>query len=199
MLGVTTAKTTMDKDGRKRRIAEEESGADDSGLFRRLMADARPLVAKPKIEPHRKRIPAKARFAKADERAVIGELLQSPSDEIESGSGDALAFHRDGVGGRTFRKLSRGRFSVQDEIDLHGMTVDEARDALQEFVEQSLRRGLTCVRIVHGKGRGSGHGGPILKRKVDVWLRQWDAVLAFVSARQPDGGTGAVYTLLKRL
>jgi len=188
----------MDRDDRKSRTGKE-SPDDDDLLFRQAVADARPLKPADRLEPYRKRLPARARFARDDERAVLGEILDSPSDEIEAGSGAALSFYRDGVGGRVFRKLARGRYSIQAEIDLHGMTVPEARDALQLFLESCLKDGLTCVRVVHGKGRGSGQGGPILKRKVDAWLRQWDAVLGYVSARPADGGTGAVYVLLKRL
>ena len=95
------------------------------------------------------------------------------------------------------RRLARGRYAVQDEIDLHGLTVAEAKPRLADFIEYSARSGKTCVRIVHGKGLGSGDRGPVLKRKVARWLRQWDAVLAFVSARQVDGGTGALYVLLQ--
>jgi DNA-nicking Smr family endonuclease len=96
------------------------------------------------------------------------------------------------------RKLARGNFSVQDEIDLHGMTVPEAKEALHDFIGECESRGYTCVRIVHGKGLGSGNRGPVLKGKVNKWLRQWNAVLAFVSTRQIDGGTGAVYVLLRK-
>ena len=95
------------------------------------------------------------------------------------------------------RKLARGRFSVQAEIDLHGMTVAEARPRLNDFIDNCVRQNLLCVRIVHGKGLGSGDRGPVLKNSVNAWLRKWDAVLAFVSARQVDGGTGAVYVLLQ--
>ena len=189
----------MSKDELKKLAGEITAVADEEkALFRRAMADAKPLATQ-HVEPERRRVPAKARFTRADERAVLGEILQSPSDEIEADSADALRFYRDGVGHRTFRKLARGKFSIQDEFDLHGMTVPEARDGLHRFIESALSRGLTCVRVVHGKGRGSGHGGPILKRKVDIWLRQWDTVLAFVSARPAHGGTGAAYVLLKRL
>lgn len=188
----------MSKDDRDNRRRGDHGHDDDSELFRRAVADARPL-ARPAPEPARRRIPARARFTRADEQSVLGEILASPSDAIEGDDAESLAFYRDGLGGRNFRKLRRGRYSIGDEIDLHGMTVAEARVALQRFLEQALARRLTCVRVVHGKGRGSGHGGPILKRKVDVWLRQWDQVLAFCSARPADGGTGAVYVLLKRL
>ena len=96
------------------------------------------------------------------------------------------------------RKLSRGNFSIQAEMDLHGMIVDDARIALREFIEYAVNTELTCVRIIHGKGLGSGQSGPKLKPRVNAWLRQWDTVLAFVSARPVDGGTGAVYVLLKK-
>lgn len=188
----------MSRDDSKARSGKELPDDDDL-LFRQAVADARPLKSPDRLEPYRRRPPPRARFARDDERAVLGEILDSPSDEIEAGSGDALGYHRDGVGGRVYRKLARGRYSIQAEIDLHGMNVPDAREALHGFIESALKRGLTCVRVVHGKGRGSGHGGPVLKRKVDGWLRQWGAVLAFVSARQADGGTGAVYVLLKRL
>ena len=117
---------------------------------------------------------------------------------MEFESGQSLSFVRPSVGRRTFRKLARGNFSVQTEIDLHGMTVAQASKALADFIGDSVDRGHRCVRVVHGKGLGSGNRGPILKRKVDSWLRKWDAVLAFTSARQTDGGTGAVYVLLKK-
>ena len=173
--------------------AEDEDGS----LFRRAVADARPLE-RSVVDPVHKRLPARARFTRRDERDVLEESLGAPLAETEGGSGDALSFCRAAVGRRTLRKLARGKFSVQDEFDLHGMTVAEAREALKAFIESSLSGGLTCVRIIHGKGLGSGHGGPVLKRKVDVWLRQWDDVLAFVSAKPIDGGTGALYVLLRR-
>ena len=174
-----------------------EPADDDASLFRRAVADARPLDGE-FVEPERRRVPARARFARRDERAVLDESLRADVEATEAGSGDSLGFFRAAVGQRGFRKLARGRFSIQAEIDLHGMTVDEARDALKSFVESSLARGLTCVRVIHGKGLGSGHAGPVLKRKVDGWLRRWDAVLAFASAKPTDGGTGALYVLLKK-
>lgn len=170
---------------------------EDPDLFRRRMSDATPLQHE-STAPVPRRVPPKARFARADERDVLQESLQDDVDHAESMSGEALSFRRPSVGRRTFRKLARGGFSVQGELDLHGMTVGEAHDALKGFVESSGTRGHTCVRIVHGKGLGSGRRGPVLKRKVDKWLRRWDPVLAFVSARQIDGGTGAVYVLLRK-
>ena len=170
---------------------------DDSGLFRREMADAKPLPADARVPLPRRAI-ARARFARQDERDVLRESLDADADTSNLQSGDSLYFCRQHVGRRTMRKLARGNYSVQNEIDLHGMTADEARIRLQDFIQDSSLRGFTCVRVVHGKGLGSGDRGPVLKRNVDHWLRRWPEVLAFVSTRQVDGGTGAVYVLLDR-
>jgi DNA-nicking Smr family endonuclease len=171
---------------------------DDADLFRRALADAKPLRAKKRaLEVIRKPIP-RARFARADEMAALQESLAADIDETESHSGESLRFHRPSVGRRTMRKLARGNYSVQAEIDLHGMTAAEAKPRLIEFLETCAREGKLCVRVVHGKGLGSGARGPVLKQKVNRWLRQWDAVLAFVSTRQVHGGTGAIYVLLRQ-
>ena len=171
---------------------------DDSGLFRRLMGDIEPLEQDKRAPNYKPKPPAKARFKTADERAVLEESLDIDIDEIETGSGESIQFKRPTVGRRTMRKLARGSFSVQSEIDLHGMTVPEAKVCLREFVKDASLRGLTCIRVIHGKGIGSGERGPILKSKVNNWLRRWDEILAFVSTKQVHGGTGAVYVLLKK-
>ncbi len=181
-----------------RKKDSESSTADDVSLFRRLMGDAKPLRQTGAAPEHRRKVSARARFARQDEREALQESLQADIDESETDAGESLRFHRPSVGRRTMRKLARGNFSVQDEIDLHGMTVPEAKDVLHGFIRACELRGHTCIRIVHGKGLGSGHRGPILKGKVSRWLKQWDNVLAFVSARQVDGGTGAVYVLLRK-
>jgi len=173
-------------------------GDDDADLFRRHMADAKPLRPRERVPAHRPKVSARARFARQDEREALRESLAADIDATETGAGESLRFHRPSVGQRTMRKLARGNFSVQGEIDLHGMTVPEARHALHVFIGDCDLRGYTCIRVVHGKGLGSGYRGPILKGKVNKWLRRWDPVLAFVSTRQVDGGTGAVYVLLRK-
>ena len=127
------------------------------------------------------------------------ESLEDEIDSVEHGSGAALRFQRPSVGRRTMRKLARGGYSVQAELDLHGMTTAEAKPRLADFIEYSVMQGNLCVRIVHGKGLGSGDRGPVLKNAVNRWLRNWDTVLAFVSTRQVDGGTGAIYVLLQKV
>jgi DNA-nicking Smr family endonuclease len=175
---------------------KKDADVDDSGLFRRVMSDARPLNHVPRAAVPR-RAKAQARFRRQDEREVLRESLSDDRHAAEILSGEGLRFHRASIGRRIFRKLARGGFSTQAELDLHGMTAAEASVALRDFITDCCLRGFTCVRIVHGKGLGSGARGPILKRKVDASLRRWDQVLAFVSARQVHGGTGAVYVLLQ--
>jgi DNA-nicking Smr family endonuclease len=118
------------------------------------------------------------------------------SADPEVASGEELVFHREGVQMSILRKLRRGQYRVQAEIDLHGLTVTEAKEALREFLAHCLNRHIRCVRIIHGKGLRSGHRGPVLKGAVSHVLRRIAPVLAYVSARQVDGGTGALYVLL---
>ena len=170
---------------------------DDDNLFQRLMSDAKPLKAKERVPPPSSKPKPKARFKRADDEAALAESLDVDIDDLEESSGESLRFKRASVGRTTMRMLARGSYAIQAEIDLHGMTVAEAKPRLENFVSRCARNQKLCIRIVHGKGLGSGERGPVLKRAVDRWLRKWDAVLAFVSARQVDGGTGAVYVLLK--
>ena len=185
-------------DAESPRETDREPADDDASLFRRLMNGTVPLRHAQKAPEHKPKAPPRARFRRRDERQVLRESMQADIDETESSSGEQLRFQRASVGKRTMRKLARGNFSVQSEIDLHGMVIPEARSALQEFISESARRGYTCIRVIHGKGLGSGRRGPVLKGKVNHWLRHWDDVLAFASARQVDGGTGAIYVLLRK-
>jgi DNA-nicking Smr family endonuclease len=134
---------------------------------------------------------------RADDARVLEESLRLHPVELDVESGDELIFRRDDVSNATLRRLRRGEFAVRDEIDLHGMTQDEARTALSSFLSESLEQHRRCVRVVHGKGNRSGQRGPVLKSAVNRWLRRHDSVLAFCSARHNDGGTGAVYVLLR--
>jgi DNA-nicking Smr family endonuclease len=178
-------------------IAARDAYPDDGELFRRAFGDAKPLRQNV-IEPVRRRRPARARFSRRDEQAVLAESVQADVEAAENAAGDGLRYQHPSVSQKTMRRLVRGGFSVQAETDLHGLTAAEAKELLLDFIDDCRDRGYTCVRIVHGKGLRSGSEGPVLKRKVDAWLRRWDGILAFVSARQVDGGTGALYVLLKK-
>jgi len=175
----------------------KNSDQDESELFREAIAGTRPLEHEERVAKPRK-VKPRARFGRLETEEVLRESLEADFDPRDIHSEDNLRYHRPSVGKRTMRKLVRGSFAVQDELDLHGMTADEAHSALKNFISDACLRGYTCVRIVHGKGLGSGERGPVLKRKAASLLRRWDRVLAFVSARQVDGGTGAIYVLLER-
>ena len=175
--------------------AVNEKDTDD---FRQAMRGTKKLENDARVPEKKPRPRPKARFSRADEEKALAESLEDDIDTIEHGYGAALRFHRTHVGKRTMRKLQRGGYSVQAEIDLHGMTLTEAKPRLADFIEYAASQGKLCVRVVHGKGLGSGDRGPVLKNAVNRWLRRWDSVLAFVSTPQVDGGTGAVYVLLQQ-
>lgn len=168
---------------------------DDILLFREAVRDVKPITQdSPDPKPHRP--PPRARFTREDRHAVLQESLYTDAGDPELAGGDELVFAREGVQKGVLRKLRRGHFRVQAEIDLHGLTVPEAKEALRSFLAQALGRHFRCVRIVHGKGLRSGHRGPVLKGAVSSVLHRVGPVLAYVSARPVDGGTGALYVLL---
>ncbi len=167
---------------------------DDSRAFREAMEGVRPLETDARERARRPKPPV-ARFRRRDDKAVLDESLAS-DPEFESGTGQDLAYRSDRVSPAVFRKLRRGGFALRQEIDLHGLTSQEAREALDAFLKEAVDSGWQCIKIIHGKGHRSGHRGPVLKRKVGKWLQNRDAVLAYCSARPVDGGTGAIYVLL---
>lgn len=170
----------------------------DDNEFRRAMSGTKPLQTETRVAIAKAKPRPRTRFSRADEREVMAESLEDDIDTVAQSDGSALRFQRQSVGRRTMRKLTRGGYSIQAEIDLHGMTLAEARPRLADFIDYSATQGKLCVRVVHGKGLGSGERGPVLRNAVNRWLRNRDSVLAFVSARQVDGGTGAVYVLLQQ-
>lgn len=169
---------------------------DDAHLFREAVRDVKPLAHEAPAPKPARRPPPRARFTREDRHAVLQESLCTDVDDPELASGEELVFAREGVQSGILRKLRRGQYRVQDEIDLHGLTVAEAKEALRAFLANALKLHIRCVRIIHGKGLRSGHRGPVLKGAVSSVLRRVGPVLAYVSARQVDGGTGAVYVLL---
>jgi len=170
----------------------------DRALFRAEMADVRPLK-QDRASPANKPPPPIPRKSLEDERQVIEDMLSDAWDPAELETGEELSFARPGLQHSVLRKLRRGQFSVGAELDLHGLTVPEARALLPRFLLNSRLQGHRCVRIIHGKGLSSRKQQPVLKVKVNKWLPQRDEVLAFCSARPVDGGTGAIYVLLRKL
>ena len=181
-----------------RRREEEALAQREANLFRQSIGEVAPLRISEKVAHVPSQPEPIARQHLADEQAA---LAQSLSDEfsIESllETDEGLSYARTGIGQETVRKLRRGHWVTQAQLDLHGMRTDEAREALADFLRTVTKRGLRCVRVIHGKGLGSVNREPVLKKKVRNWLVQKDEVLAFCQARAADGGAGAVMVLLK--
>ena len=176
---------------RKHEISDEERQ-----LFRESVKGAKPLRAKKKATARKPKPPPRARFADAEKRAVLEESLKLDLQDGDAFSGEDLWYAKPGVQLSLMRKLRRGQFSARAELDLHGLRSEDARVTVAEFLYEAGQRGFRCVRIIHGKGLGSGPKGPVIKQKLGGWLRQRKNVLAFCSARPADGGTGALYVLL---
>jgi len=171
---------------------------EEAQLFQQAVEDVAPLpvpnratISPPRLKP----IP---RQRKLDEQQVLRDSLSDPIDILESGeTGEELFFTRPGIPKTALRKLKRGGWVIQAELDLHGMRSDEARLSLAGFLQHCARQDCRCVRIIHGKGLSSRNREPVLKHKLRHWLTQRDDVLAFCQARPVDGGSGAAIVLLK--
>jgi DNA-nicking Smr family endonuclease len=180
-----------------RQEAERRSHAEKS-LFVRAAGAVKPIREHQRVhlapEPPAP-IPVQQQL---DDQRVLQEAI---SDEFDAATlldiDDALSFRRPGIGMDVTRKLRKGYWSLQGELDLHGLRREDAREALAAFIRDAHRRGWRCVRVVHGKGLGSPGKTPVLKGKVQSWLIQKNEVLAFVQARGDEGGAGALVVLLK--
>jgi len=170
----------------------------EARIFRRAVADVEPLAPSGRVTPQPAALAPIPRQHQIDEREA---LAQSLSDDIDIErlleTDERLSFCRAGVGPESLRKLRRGHWVTQAQLDLHGLRTDEARDAVAAFISQCTRDGLRCVRIIHGKGLGSLNRQPVLKDKTLRWLTQRQEVIAFCQAPPFAGGSGALLVLLK--
>lgn len=166
--------------------------------FKSLVGPVRPVKARDRVPLRKAPPPPRPLFTQADEREALAESRLGHAGDVGLENGEELSFRRPQVPLKVLKDLKRGKYSIQDELDLHGLTAREAKEMLQDFMRDVLLEGHRCVRIVHGKGLRSGPGGPVLKTKLNKWLPQWEQVLAFTSAPARDGGTGAMYVLLAR-
>jgi len=166
---------------------------DERDLFRKAVGKIRP-VKQDKIHPKPKRRKPVPEQTLRDQREVMDSLLSDEYEPAEIETGDELLYTRPGLQHSVIRKLRRGQYAIEAELDLHGAT-----EAVNTFLKNARDHDKRVVRIIHGKGNSSEGKLPVLKGKVNSWLRQKGEVLAFCSARPNDGGTGAVYVLLKRV
>lgn len=175
----------------RQRHADQAAFAHAVGPVHRLPEHGRAQGSgrRPEPVPHRRQ---------QDEQSVLRESLSDDFD-VESllETDESLSFARPELGPDVVRKLRRGVWALQGQIDLHGLRSDDARQSLGQFLRDAQVRGWRCVRVVHGKGLGSPGRIPVLKDKVRRWLVQSERVLAFVQARGDDGGAGALIVLLQ--
>lgn len=187
---LAAAQEAARQEAERRRRAEED-------LFKRAAGAVKPIRQPPRVPLAAEQpapIPVQQQL---DDQRV---LLESLSDEFDASTlldvDDAMSFRRPGIGTDVTRKLRKGHWSIQRELDLHGQRRDDARELLGAFIRDAHKQGIRCVRVVHGKGLGSPGKVPVLKGKVHSWLIQKNEVLAFVQARADEGGAGAVVVLL---
>lgn len=190
------AKLEAERKAERERAARQATA--DKDLFIKAAGAVQPLTDKrqallKKEQP--KPIPVQR---ERDEQAVLVEAI---SDEFDVSTlldaDEHMSFRRPGIGPDVTRKLRRGDWAIQREIDLHGLRTDEARGALGQFIRDARKHGIRCVRVVHGKGLGSPGKTPVLKSRVHSWLVQKKEVLAFVQAKPAEGGAGALIVLLQ--
>ncbi|HEY3488050.1 MAG TPA: Smr/MutS family protein [Gammaproteobacteria bacterium] len=178
-------------------MSRKELEQSESELFRTAVGAVKPIrndhadttAPKPKPVPRQRHL---------HELAALQDLMSDRYDPAALNLGDEISFLRPGVQHNVLRKLRRGQYSIGAELDLHGLTAPKARQALTAFLQTARQAQKQCVRIIHGKGLRSANTGPVLKPLVAKWLSQRQEVLAFCTARPVDGGSGAVYVLLKR-
>lgn len=184
------------------RQAEIARARREAELFRRTveaqLGPVKPLPGPVATPPPRPRPAPLPRQRERDEAQVLRDAVSDDFDvDTLLETDEALSFRRPGIGPDVVRKLRRGGWSIQRQVDLHGMRREEAREALADFLREAVKAGLRCVRVVHGKGLGSPGREPVLKAKVRSWLVQKEDVLAFTQARGDEGGAGALIVLLR--
>ncbi len=201
LVAALQAQRAADAARRQREAAERARREAAAHLFRQAVADVTPLPEAGRVAPERlgrAQPPPHARQRERDEQAVLREALSDDFDPVTLLDTDSeLGYLRQGVAPDTLRRLRRGTWTVQADLDLHGLRREDARAALAEFVAEAARRGLRCLRVVHGKGLGSAGRQPVLKGKVRAWLAQKQEVIAFCTAPPAQGGAGALLVLLR--
>jgi DNA-nicking Smr family endonuclease len=171
------------------RAAEEKARLDrERRQFELAVGVVKALKVAPRADLRPPPPAAYPRQKELDEARALAEALLLTDD--------GLGFRRPGVSLDVLGQLRKGKWSIQDQLDLHGLRRDEAREAVGAFIRSAEQRGLRCLRVIHGKGHGSPGREPVLKSKVHKWLAQRQEVIAFAQAAGPQGGAGAVIVLL---
>jgi DNA-nicking Smr family endonuclease len=171
-------------------------GEDEMALFYTAMRDVAPLPSSDKVTLSSSKTPPVPRKKNHQEQATAEDAL---SDHIamEIEAGDEWSYLRPSMSRQTLRRLRRGYWGIQENLDLHGFTRDEARQELSAFLDACVQEKYRCIRVIHGKGLSSKNREPVLKIRIGNWLIQRADVLAFCQAKPEDGGGGAILILLK--
>ena len=198
LLEKTKAEKLQQQVQQKEQIQEQQ----DENYFRNAMSGVNPLSTDKVTNnaSHTKQKPP-AKLINHDDfedDLVINDPLSDEREVEEIEGEEVLSFCRDGIQKNVFKKLRSGHYRISDELDLHGFTVKQAKEVLVYYLQEAVQFESCCVRIIHGKGLSSGKQKSVLKTYINHWLSEHERVLAFHSAKIKDGGTGAVYVLLKR-
>jgi DNA-nicking Smr family endonuclease len=177
-----------------RKRPPSDSPEDEAALFREAVRDTTPIEPAARIWRRGKSPPPVPVQSLLDGHDAIAESLDG---EQPTETGEEPSYLRAGLAHDVLRKLRRGHWVVQEVVDLHGLNRPEARLLLAEFLGACVKRGLRCIRVVHGKGLRSPRREPVLKGKVQQWLLKREEVLAFCEAPNNQGGSGALLVLLK--
>ena len=178
----------------------KELSEDERQSFLAEVADVRPLSSDKRYEAVKNKPSPKPRSSQhysESEQSSNDNVLSDPVDLRDAAVDDVLFFARAGIQQKAQKKLRRGELPIEEELDLHGYTANEAKIAIQDFLYECKRQHIRYIRIIHGKGYRSEQKIPVLKTHIAYWLPQLNDVLAFSSALPKDGGTGAIYVILK--
>lgn len=192
----TQAQAEAERKAEAQRRARQATA--DRDLFLQAAGKVQPLAVPAKATLKTEKPQPLPLQRQRDEEAALQETI---SDEFDASTllevDEHLSYRRPGIGPDVTRKLRRGDWTIQRQLDLHGLRTEDAREALGQFIREAQKQGLRCVRVVHGKGLGSPGKTPVLKGRVQGWLAQKKEVLAFVQARPAEGGAGALVVLLQ--
>lgn len=194
----------LQREALQQRLAQEKARREalerERHLFRHMVGAVTPLNVTARAPVAREPAQPLPLQLQLDEQQALYESISDDFDVTTlMDTDEALSYRQPGVSPEVARKLRLGHWSIQANLDLHGLRLDEAREALGQFVRDCHKKGIRCVRIIHGKGLGSPGRIPVLKVRVQRWLVQKKEVLAFVQAKASEGGAGAVVVLLDRV
>ena len=177
-------------------MSDDNNTDDDKALFQKEMAHVKPIKPSGKV-PHKPKQKVAKKSKKHTSDKLAYEVYDSFSDAPIEDCPEHLSYSKSGLQHSLLKKLRLGKMPIESHLDLHGMTVNEARQALLYFIAECEDLQCRCVIVVHGKGYSSPNNKPVIKAYVNRWLRESAPILAFCSAQAADGGTGAAYVLLK--